>query len=95
MGKGRMFLERLAEEGDFVSDTAAVLPIIELAGDRRVLIENHFGVMGYSAERILVKVKYGCVCIGGCGLEILRMTREQLVIRGRIDGITLHRREPR
>lgn len=95
MSKGRMFLERLAEETDFTTEPAAILPIVELAGDRRVLVENHLGVMGYSTDRILVKMKFGCVCICGCGLEILRMTREQLVIRGRIDGITLQRREKR
>lgn len=95
MGKGRMFLERLAEEGNLSAEVATVLPIVELSGDRRVLIENHLGIMGYSTERILVKVKYGCVCICGCGLTILRMSREQLVIRGRIDGIALQRREKR
>lgn len=95
MGRGRMFLERLAEESDIGTDQFPGQPIVEIAGDRRVLIENHFGVMGYSTERILVKVKYGCVCVCGCGLELLRMTREQLVIRGRIDSVTLQRRERR
>lgn len=93
MGKGHQFLERLAEEADMDDNSLAHRPIVEIAGDCRVLIENHFGIQGYSRERILVKVKYGYVCVcGGC-LEILRMTREQLVIRGRIDGVTLQRRE--
>ena len=35
--------------------------IVEIAGDRRVLIENHFGVKEYSREKIGVKVKYGLV----------------------------------
>lgn len=95
MGRGRMFLERLAEEADLDTDGLGNQPLVELAGDSRVLIENHFGVMGYSAERILVKVKFGCVCVCGCKLQLVRMTREQLVIRGHIDGITLQRRERR
>lgn len=92
MGRKRMFLERLTEDADLGTDAAPGKPIVEIAGDDRVLIENHFGVMGYSAERILVKVRYGCVSVCGCRLELLRMTREQLVIRGRIDGVTLQRR---
>lgn len=66
-------------------------PILELAGDRRVLIENHFGVREYSRERITVKVRYGCVSVCGCGLQLMRMTKEQLVICGRIDGVTVLR----
>ncbi len=90
MGKGRSFLERLAEEAEL--DTVPGLPIVEISGQNRVLIENHFGVKAYSRESILVKVKYGCVTVCGCGLELARMTKEQLVIRGRIDGVTLQRR---
>lgn len=92
MGRGHRFLERLAEEADIAADSVPGQPIVEIAGADRVLVENHFGIMGYSRERILVKVKFGCVCVCGCGLELLRMTREQLVIRGRIDGVTLQRR---
>lgn len=92
MGKGRYFLERLADEADLTAEPLPGQPIVEIAGDRRVLIENHFGVKAYSREQIVVKVKYGCVCICGCGLELMRMTKEQLVIRGRIDGVTLQRR---
>ena len=92
MGKGRMFLERLAEEADLGTDGIPGQTIVEIAGEGRVLIENHDGVMGYSRERILVKVKFGCISVCGCGLELLKMTREQLVIRGRIDAVTLQRR---
>lgn len=92
MGKGRFFFEKLAEEVDLPMEQLPGQPVVELAGDRRVLIENHYGVKAYGREKIIVKVKYGCVCVCGCGLELLRMTREQLVIRGRIDGVTLQRR---
>ena len=40
-----------------------------------------------------MKVKYGCISVCGCGLQLLRMTREQLIIRGRIDAVSLHRRD--
>lgn len=92
MDRGRFFFDRLAEDTDLAMESLPGQTIVEIAGDRRVLIENHFGVKAYGREKILVKVKYGYVCICGCGLELLRMTREQLVIRGRIDAVTLQRR---
>ena len=92
MGKGRFFLEKLAEDPDVPLDTLPGLPVVELAGDRRVLIENHLGVKAYGCERILVKVGFGHICVCGHGLNLIRMTREQLVIKGRIEGISLQRR---
>lgn len=67
--------------------------LVEIAGDSRVLIEQHRGVREYSREKIGVKVRYGLVQVCGSGLELRCMTREQLVISGRIDSVTLKRRE--
>lgn len=92
MGNRRNFLEQLALDSDFCGGELANQPIVELSGDRRVLIENHSGVKVYSRETIIVNVKFGEICICGCGLELMRMTKEQLVICGRINSITLQRR---
>lgn len=91
MGKGRSFLEQLATESGIDADAIPGKPIVEISGDDRVLIENHFGVKAYSTERILVRVKFGFVCIGGCRLELMRMTKEQLVICGKIHSVILKR----
>lgn len=93
MGRGNFFLERFSEDVDLAMEPMPGQPIVEIAGEKRVLIENHQGVKAYGRDQIIVKVKYGCVCVCGCGLELLRMTREQLVIRGKIDCIKLQRRE--
>lgn len=93
MGRGRYVLERLADESDIPSEALPSQSIVEIAGERRVLIENHFGIKAYSQEKIVINVKFGFVNVCGCSLEILRMTKEQLIIRGRIDAVTLQRRE--
>lgn len=93
MKEKRNLLQRLAEGADLPGEPLPGQPIAEIAGDRRVLIENHQGVKEYTREKICVKVKYGQLTVCGCGLELACMTREQLVISGRIDSITLHRRE--
>ncbi len=92
MSKGRFLLDRLTEDADLAAQPLPGQPIVEIAGDRRVLIENHFGVKEYGTQRITVKVKYGCVCVCGEHLELMRMTKEQLVICGRIDCVTVQRR---
>lgn len=87
------WLDRLNESLDLPGENPPGQPIVELAGDRRVLIERHMGVVAYGADQICVKVPYGMVRIEGCGLELGRMTKEQLVISGRIDSVTLCRRD--
>lgn len=67
--------------------------LVEITGDRRVLIENHRGIREFSRERIGINVKYGVLLVCGSCLEVRCMTREVLVICGTIDGITLVRRD--
>ena len=71
------------------SETLLKVPIVELAGQNRLLIENHQGVLVYSLEEIRVKVSYGCICITGCDLRLMQLSKEQLVICGRVDSIHL------
>lgn len=85
-------MEWLADGMDLVGEPLPGQPLVELAGDRRVLIEYHKGVVQYSGERICVRVCYGTVCVCGAGLELCRMTGDQLVISGRIDQITVSRK---
>lgn len=92
MGKNHFFLNRLAEGADLAEEPLPGQPVIEIAGDRRVLIENHFGVKEYSRERIGVTVAFGQVNICGSCLELRHMTKVQLVISGRIDAVSLCRR---
>lgn len=68
-----------------------IVPIVELAGSHRVLVENHLGVTQYSTEMIGIKMKYGGIRICGCGLTLEHMTRVKLIITGRIDSICLLR----
>ena len=92
MGKRQDFFYRLADSMELPGEPMPGQPVIEIAGDKRVLLENHFGVKEYCPERIAVKVKYGMVIICGCGLELKHMSSQQLVISGRINAVTLQRR---
>lgn len=90
--QNRNWIQRIADGMELESEPLPMLPVIEIAGEKRVLIEHHGGILEYSGERIGVKVRFGTVCICGCGLEVIRMSAEQLIISGRIDCVQLRRR---
>ena len=88
--KGRL-LQSLSESTPN-PEVFPILPIVELAGSRRVLVENHLGVTEYSTEKIGIKMKYGELNVCGCKLQLEHMTRVKLIITGQIDCISLSRR---
>lgn len=92
MRQGKSWLERLSDGADLPGMALPGVPLVELAGDKRVLIENHGGVTEYGPCRIQVRVQYGLLSVCGQGLRLARMTKEQLVISGGIDSITVCRR---
>lgn len=92
MGGGKMWLRRMADETGIIQEGIPGVPVVELLGDRQVLVENHRGVSEYSAHKIGVKVKYGVVAICGCDLELKQVAKDQLVISGRVDCVSVLRR---
>ena len=89
--RGKDMLERMNEVASRTGEPIINQPLLELCGEHRVLIEHHKGIGEYSSEKIEVKVRYGSIGIGGSGLEICRMTMDQLVISGNIYTITLYK----
>jgi sporulation protein YqfC len=87
----KRFLERVTAAADLQGEPIPGLPLVEIAGDRRVLIEHHCGVTQYGRCRISVRVKFGAVVVVGDRLELTRMTGQQLIISGRIDYVQLER----
>ena len=92
MEKEHSLWQKLARQTDIHSQPLPGIPLVELAGERRVLIENHQGVLEYTSRRIGVRVKFGSVVILGDCLELCHMTRQKLVIYGTIQSVTLERR---
>ena len=84
-------LDRMALAVDLPGEALPGVPLVEIAGDGRVLIENHRGVVLYDTCMIRVRVKYGQIHICGSELRIAQMTRHQIVIVGRVDSVALCR----
>ncbi len=87
----RGLFQRMSMAADLPDEPIPGLPLVEIAGDSRVLVERHRGVTEYGNCCIRVKVKFGQICIEGSGLELARMTPGQLIISGRIEQVRLIR----
>lgn len=85
-------LRRLTNNVNALGQPLPGVPLVEIAGHSRVLIENHQGVTEYGHERICVRVKYGKLYISGAKLELALMSQQQLVITGSIDSVSIERR---
>ena len=89
--RGRQYLNRISEAVNLQTEPLPGMPLIEIVGDCRVLIEHHCGVVKYDRQRIYIKVPFGVIDVCGCDLQLSQMSREQLVITGTIHSVCLIR----
>lgn len=86
------YFSKLALGSDLPTEAAPGQPLVEIAGDSRVLIENHRGVVAYECNKIVIKVVFGHICICGNCLTLAYMSKHQLVVSGKIDSVSVVRR---
>lgn len=91
MERNKRFLRQLTDAADLQDEALPGIPLVEIAGNTRVLVEHHRGVTEYSTQTVSLKVRFGSICITGCDLVITRMTKDQMVINGLIEGVTFFR----
>ena len=84
-------MRQLLDSADLGEESLPRQPLVELLSDSRVLIENHCGVTEYGTERICVRMRFGFVSITGCALHLGQISRQRLVIIGRIHAIEVQR----
>jgi sporulation protein YqfC len=82
----------LTDKMDLAEEALPGQPIVEILGQNRVLIENHRGAKGYSRQCIVIHVHFGEVHVSGDCLQLVRMSKERLVIQGMIHQVSLKRR---
>lgn len=87
--RDQKIINRITAVTDLQDEPLPGLPLIEIVGDCRVLIERHMGVTEYGKERIVIKVRNGQICVCGSGMELIRMTKSQLVIKGTIFSVNI------
>ena len=77
----------LLEKLDLMEEPKPRQSLVEMFANRRVIVENHRGVMDYCKDHIRVRAIGGSICIQGEGLLIRKMCNQQLVITGNIASI--------
>lgn len=85
------FFDWLMDRTDLLTEPTPGVTLVELAGDKRVLIENHGGVTVYGHREIRIRVSYGMLCVQGTNLELARMSKQQLIITGCIECVSVFR----
>lgn len=91
MKSQRSWTQRFMEGVQLAGESLPHQPLVELCGDRRLLIENHKGVTAYGPELIQVRVNYGAITVAGTHLRLCRMQGKTLVIVGTINEISVVR----
>ena len=89
MNRDKNILNRLCEISDLQDEPLPGFPLLEIVGDCRVLIERHMGITEYTSESVTVKVNIGGFTIRGADLEIVTMTKNQLIIKGTIFDVSI------
>lgn len=72
---------------DLPSDLVFDLPRLTLIGGRQLYIENHRGVIHFSAEVLKLALRQGTLEVEGQDLVIKAIMPEEVVVEGRIFGI--------
>ena len=62
---------------------------VTAVGNRRLLVENHTGVVEFTQACIRLSSKNGPITVEGSGLTLADMRRRQLMICGSISRVTL------
>ncbi len=65
------------------------MPIAEILGTKKVRIENHNGIIKYTADEILFKTSEGVLKISGKSMQIESLIAGQTVIKGEIYGVNI------
>ena len=79
---------RLPELLDLPDQTLPGVPIIEIYGDRRVLIEGRCRVIQYGGCCIKLRNGCGVVCVCGHGLKMAELSYDKMIVVGKIEGIS-------
>lgn len=73
----------------FRNKSGSMKTACEIIGKNRLLIENHYGILGYSMCCIHVRTEYGSIQILGNNLCFDFMSRTRLLIKGDITDMKL------
>jgi len=84
-------VEKLTRFLDLPKEIVYNLPKVTLIGNMQVLLENHRGIIEYSAEKVRIAINSGEMEITGEGLFIRNINRDEISLDGDISAIKFYR----
>lgn len=90
MGRLPKAIRQIASD-ELIGESLPKRPIIELCSDCRLYVERHLGVYEYNDVEIHIGVCFGKIIIRGGSLKLASMSKENLVVTGKIQCVELIR----
>lgn len=78
---------------DLPGDVVMEIPRLTVMDGRQLLVENHRGILHFSAERLSLALDNGGLEILGEGMVLKTILPQELIVEGRIDEIKYIRTE--
>ena len=85
----RELFRRMVCAAGLPEDVMLGMPRMVLCGGRRMLMENHQGIVEYGPERLSVKTAAGVVIVEGEDLTLASLGETDLMVTGEIRRIEL------
>ena len=86
--KRKKVIRRVVAASGLPEDVVLGAPRVLLRGDRVLFIENHQGVVEYSAEKLRMKTMLGVLSVEGAALTLSELGEEDLMLTGTIKSIS-------
>lgn len=87
MGKLNDLKAKIADGLEISEEVATELPKVSVVGKRKIIIENHKGIISF--DKLLVKIasSLGVIVITGDGFEVLFMGDNTIIIAGNFHSL--------
>lgn len=74
---------------EWLSEVAGRVARVTAVGSRRVLIENHTGIQGFTEEEVRLCTASGFLCVRGRELSLCEVRENALIVHGCIRQVEL------
>ena len=82
-------IENISDIFELPKEITLNLPKVTVVGDMQVRVENHKGIIEYNDAKIRINTKVGILVIVGDNLLIRNIIKEEVVIEGKVYGVTI------
>ena len=74
---------------EWLEDAAGRCARATVVGSRSLLVENHTGILGFTADCVRLDTPSGALCVFGSGLTLRDVRPGALIVRGSLSRVEL------